>query len=332
MKIYEESDASRWNELVDSILGGTVFHRWEWLKIAEKHSKSRLYPLVCLDDIGVPFGIFPLFYSRRGPLKMVFSPPPGCAMRLGPILTAAEPKQHRLEHLYREFQEETDRFIKGMRANYIFIDSSPGLNDVRPFIWSNYDVTPAYTYKIDLTQGEAGVWSAFQKKLRSDILRTEKRGVSIREGSGEDLAFLHESVDNRYRAQNMHLLLSKEYLDDLFQQFGGSHIRISVAQSENTVLGAIIHLVYKDTVSVWHGVAKSDVSGLAVNDLIQWKSIQWAIRNGFKKYELMGANTPRLCEFKSKYSPELDLYFIIKKADLLGKMAEQFYLLTTGRK
>ncbi len=332
MKIFEESDVVRWNETVDNAPGGTIFHRWEWLRIAEKHSKSKLYPFTCLDDDGTPFGIFPFFYSRMGPLRMVFSPPPGCAMQLGPILARTNLKPHKLEHLYKDFQEQIDHFVRGLGANYILINSSPGLRDIRPFMWSNYDVMPAYTYKIDLTKGETGVWSAFQKKLRSDITRTEKKGLTVKEGSEKDLEFLYESVNRRYEAQNIKLPVSRRYLCDLFQQFGSSHLKLLVALYENRTVGAIIHLAYKDNVIVWEGVGKSDIRGLAVNDLIQWRGIQWAIENGYKTYELMGANTPRLCEFKSKYSPELDIYFIIKKADFIGKLAERFYLLYTKRK
>lgn len=327
IRILEDKDSTLWNNIVDSSPQGTIFHRWEWLRIAERHTRSRLFPLIGLEG-DEPVGLFPLFYLRRWLLSMVFSPPFGCAIpALGPLIINYDKfKPHKLEHIYQEFQQQVDDFINSrLHPNYISIVTSPGLLDIRPFMWSGYQVTPAYTYKIDLTLGEEGVWDGFKKKLRSDIKRVENKGLIVREGTAQEVSYLYHSLQKRYQAQNRGLLLSREYLDDLFREFGSKNLKLFTALYNDQTVGAILLITYKETTSVWLGVSKSEVAGLPTNDLIQWEAIKWAIQNGGKAFELIGAGNPRLCEFKSKYSPHLEVHFTIKKAGLIGGLAEWAY-------
>lgn len=328
IKILGEQDSNLWDAIVDASEHGTIYHRWEWLKIAEKHTRSKLYPLIGFDG-SEPVGILPLFCSRKWLLRMVFSPPLGAVMpTLGPILiNYGKIKPHKMEHIYREFQQQVDHFINSeLHPNYVSITTSPGLLDVRPFIWSGYRVTPSYTYKIDLTPGETVVWDSFIKKLRSDIKRAEPKGVIVREGTIEDIQYLYHSLKERYLMQNMGSLISIEYLYDLFQKFSPQNLRISVAQYNNQTVGAILLVTYKETTSVWLGVVKSGLAGLPTNDLIQWEAIKWSIKNKYKAFELVGADTWRLCEFKSKYSPYLVVVFKAQKSSLLGKIGEWAYV------
>jgi len=336
ISILSEHDLDLWNAIVDASQHGTIFHRWEWLKIVEKHSQSKLYPLIGFEG-NEPVGILPLFYSRRWLLRMVFSPPIGAAIpTLGPILVNYdEIKPHKMEHIYREFQKQVDHFINSeLHPDYVSITTSPGLLDIRPFIWSGYRVTPYYTYKIDLTTGEAAVWDSFNRVLRKDIRHAEKNGLSVvQRVSHEDIEYVYESLNQRYQAQKMKPPVLKQYLYDMFEQFGSSYLKICVVLHKGKPVGAFICTTYKDTLCTWiGGVGSSGIGSLEANGLLHWETIRWAIRNGYKTYDLVGANTRNICESKSKFSPELDLGFTIRKTGLTGKLAERLYLLLYKRR
>lgn len=327
IKILDDKDSSLWDAIVDDSPIGTIFHKWEWLRIAEKHSRSRLYPIIGLRG-NRPVGVFPLFYLRRWMLKAVFSGGLGGLMpTLGPIIIDYdEIQQHKLEHIYREFQGQVDDFIKSeLHPNYIYIITSPGLLDVRPFVWSNYQVSPSYTYKLDLTPGEARVFDTLKSELRNTIRGGGKKGLVVKEGTAADIEYLYRSLEANYKAQNRRLSLPKEYLYDLFQEFGSRNLRLFKALHNGQNAGAILLTTYKDTTSVWVGAAKSKIAGLPTNDTIQWEAIKWSIQNDYRTFELVGAGVERLCEFKSKFSPRLEVYFDIKRSDLLGKLAEKAY-------
>ena len=328
LEILESSDAKLWNELIDQASNGTLFHYWEWLNIVEKHSKSRLILLVGLEgNSTLPFIAMPLFLMKKSGLNMVFSPPPATAIVLGPALITKDYKQHKLELIYLEFQAKLGKLLHELRANYVNIITSPGLIDIRPFSWASYQILPCYTYKIDLRPGLETVVGNFSRTIRHKITNALNKGVQITESTNNsDLEYIYQSLTDRYSEQYINLLLKKAYLQDIVQKFGGSSIQLVMAIHEGKRVGGMILVKYKDTISTWLGLVRSQNSNLDVNACIYQYSIDKAIQEGYQWLDMMGANTPSICDSKAKYNPIVDIHFQIKKADWLGKLAEKAYM------
>ena len=148
IRIANNADAKEWDTIISESPHGTLFHHWNWLKITEKHTQTKLYPLIGIKN-GDPIGVFPLFFQKKGPVRMVFSPPPHAALfYLGPVLTGYDTlRQEKWENMYIDFQNSVENFIKNdLKANYISISLSPALQDPRPFTWSGYTIEPNYDY------------------------------------------------------------------------------------------------------------------------------------------------------------------------------------------
>lgn len=60
---------------------------------------------------------------------------------------------------------------------------------------------------------------------------------------------------------------------------------------------------------------------------IRWNAIRRAIDDGHKWFEMSGANTRRLCDAKSQFSPVLFAHFQMRKCDLVGSVLERTYSL-----
>ena len=103
------------------------------------------------------------------------------------------------------------------------------------------------------------------------------------------------------------------------------NMKIYIAKYKGEKVGGTISLCYKDIMYLWVGVSKSDLKGISPNDLTQWEAIKWACNNGYKYYEEMDAgDDPRLRYFKSKYNPELVIWYsAIKHASFIYKIAEK---------
>jgi len=315
LRVTEEDERDKWDAMVEASPHGAIFHTWKWLKIMEKHTGSKLYPLIGLKGT-TPIGVFPLFYQKKFLIKAVFSPPPNMAIHhLGPLLVDYDNlKQDKKESIFIEFQKQVDDFISSeLKPNYIHISSPSGLLDSRPFKWTGYQVEPMYNYLIDLSKGKDYVWGQFKKRLRQNINRAEKRGISIEEGSKEELEMIYDSFIARYEEQHKIPSLSKGYLLDLYEVFSPKNLNIFIAKYKEEFAGGIIDIYYKDKVVSWLGNAKANVDGISPNEIVQWEAIKWAIEHGFKYYEELGGNTPRLCPFKTKYNPNLSIYFSAKK-------------------
>lgn len=85
------------------------------------------------------------------------------------------------------------------------------------------------------------------------------------------------------------------------------------AEYEGEQASGIIFFTYKDRVTIWAGATRSSLKGLYPVDLLQWRIIEFANRNGFKYCEILGANMPTISYFKSRYNFDLDIYYYVKK-------------------
>lgn len=322
-------DGREWDALVEKSPHATVFHTWKFLRIIEKHGGGKLYPLIGLEGT-TPIGVFPLFHQKKPLFSAVFSPPPHYAVPyLGPLIADyGALKQDKRENICVDFQREVDRFIReDLHAGYVYISTSPGLIDARPYKWAGYCVEPQYTYHIDLSEGKEAIRKRLKKNLRRDIDVLVKQGASVEEGGMEALNQIMESVAERYGDQGRSVAVPREYISEVYGALAPDNMKIILGRSpDGKYAGGMINLCYRGVVSSWIGSAKQK-SGMSVNDLVQWRSIEWACDNGYLIYEEMGANTERLRRYKSKFNPSLQVHYSAKKCYSPHLwVAEQAYL------
>jgi len=314
LKIASKKDAKKWNKLVEDSAHGTIFHTWDWLKIVEKQTDSKLYSILGYKGTE-PVGIYPLFLAKRKGVRLVLSPPPKTLLLyLGPALVNYDRmKQSKRESIFAEFQKKVDEFIVSeLKGDYIRIRTAPGLIDSRPLKWGGYEVEPLYTYIINTAKGIKHVWSGLNRKLRVSIEKTKREGVMVEIGDKEDLEFIRESLYTRFEKQGLKPRKDyyKWYLNELYNKFHPKNMKIFIAKYKGERVGGLIVLCYKDWSALWIGIPKTELKGIYPNDLAQWEAIKWACESGCKYYEEMDAgDNPRLRHFKAKFNPELAVWF-----------------------
>ena len=323
VEVANKSDSELWNRIIDKSPHGSIFHRWEWLEIAEKYSKTRLYPLIAYKGT-TPVGAFPVFVKKVGPFKAVFSPPPRLAMPfLGPVIMDYDNlKQNKKETMYHGLVRGFVGFLNEIGVSYVNITSPPGLLDVRQFIWSRFDVKPVYNYFFDISRGKEYLWKRLKKARRKNITKTS-RVFEFRAGDRKDFDFVVDGVFSRAIEQNIKLKLSREYLNTIYHRLDGN-INVHVVSRNGENVAGLINLVHRDKVYSWLGNFKKYIKGYSPNDLLLWRSIEYSIDMGYTRFFEIGANTERLVRFKSQFNPELMLNFKCTKSNLLLKVCLSF--------
>ena len=86
------------------------------------------------------------------------------------------------------------------------------------------------------------------------------------------------------------------------------------------------------------GLGRHGSRVLTPGTILQWLLIQRAKAEDYPIFENMGANNPDLAFFKSRFNPDLVMYFEIEKKDVLGAFSGWAYLtfvkkllMSTGR-
>jgi CelD/BcsL family acetyltransferase involved in cellulose biosynthesis len=330
IRVANNADAQEWDRIISESPHGTLFHHWNWLKITEKHTRSTLYPLICLKN-GVPVGVFPLFFQKKGPVRMVFSPPPHAALfYLGPVLVEPDSlRQEKREEIYFDFQNSVENFILNkLKANYISISLSPTLQDPRPFDWSGYSVDPLYDYEIDLTKGTEYLFRTIDKKQRQDLTRAKKKGITVEVGLKNEFEKILDLMEIRYAQQQKVVTVPRSYLADIFNSYK-DNITVFVAKYEEEIVTGLIDLHYKDTIYSWIGNLKPIVKiSPSPTDLLNWEAVSYGCEQGFRYYVLLSAaGNERLHSYSSaKFNPELKIRYHAKKTSAVTGFFERGYI------
>lgn len=325
MTVATLQDKGLWDDLVDKSRRGLIFHKWDFLKIVEKHSGYRLLPLGIYKGDSLTC-VFPLFCKRELGMKMVFSPPPhACIPYMGPVMGPMydELKQKRKESYLGTAIDEVNAEIRKISPNYTSIINSPGISDIRPYKWNGYRDESQYTYLIDITASIDDIWAGFDSTCKKNIKKGEKLGLSLKQV--HDPVKFYGVMTKRYSEQGLRSpLYSSQYLADLLEAYP-DNVKMFFVYLGDEIAALCIDCDYKDRVIHWLGAAKLD-NGFSGNDFMVWELINKAKADGFMEFEIQGANQKRLSEFKSKFNPRLETYYPIQKSDSFGRLAEWAYV------
>ncbi|HEY3272412.1 MAG TPA: GNAT family N-acetyltransferase [Methanocella sp.] len=324
MTISLIDDRELWDRTVDQSPYGLLFHKWDFLKIAEKHTGWKLLPYGIYKGEKL-LSLFPLYYKKDFMLKTVFSPPPmSCIPYLGPTMNAGylSAKASTRESELQQVVDEVSAEIRKMSPSFVYAQLPPMYKDVRPYKWNGFTEVSRFTYFIDLDQPIDSILKGFDKNLRWTLKKVGELPLEIRQTADTDT--FCKLVGNRYREQGLTFpIASPRYLDDLLKAYP-DNLKMYFLYNGKEIASVIIICIYKGRLIYWMGNARLD-SGIAGNDFMIWSCIKMAKEEGCREFELQGACERRLWHFKSKYNPRLEVFYAITKKDELGKAAEWAY-------
>jgi hypothetical protein len=330
IRIANNADAQEWDRIISESPHGTLFHQWNWLRITEKHTRSKIYPIIGIKN-GIPIGVFPLFFQKKGPARMVFSPPPHAALfYLGPVFLGFDTlPQKKREHNYTELIQSVENFIQNeLKANYISISLSPALQDPRPFEWSGYTIESRYDYGIDLSIGPDLLHQSLDKNQRQNLNRSKRRGVSVELGGKKEFETILDLMDIRYAEQGKTVTESRKYFLDIYESFK-DHLKIFVAKLDGEIVTGNIDFQYRNSHYSWIGSPKPKIPlSPSPNDLILWESVLYAHDKGCRYYFTMSAagNKRLHSYYAEKFNPELKIRYVATKKSFLSGMIEKGYI------
>jgi hypothetical protein len=324
IEILKDRDA--WDRFVDESPYGSVFHRWDLLKIVEKHSGFRLLPygITRGDDL---LALLPLFTRRMFGMRMIMSPPPKAGLpNMGLVVAGSfdrlrqHQKEQRLELIGTAIAGEVD----AVAPDYFSMTLPLGFQDVRIFEWLGYTAVPQYSYTFDLAPSLDVIFAGFKNKRRTAIRAAQRAGFTFQTEPG--VGDLYRLLKTRFSDLGRELAIpGLVYLGDLLAGLP-SHIRVySIREGEGVVAACMVSR-YKDMKFLfWAAEQKGNVT-----DLLAWRMIQEAKADGFPSVELVGANTPHLSLYKNQFNPALVFSFMVTRKNWLARTAEGAYRLGRG--
>jgi len=311
-----------WDRLVTEWEASSVFHRWEWLEAASHASGTDLTRLIVSVD-GEPEIAMPVFSHHFGPVAALLSPPPRLGIEyLGPSFSASSSRDG--SKRMKVLRALLDWVAKEFGPSFFYTRTVPLVRDARPFLWSGHDVRPLYTFTLPLAENVEQVFAKFDRKLRSDLSRTSGK-VDVRSGGSDLCSRVHDFVSQRYRLRGMTFGPAKQYLQALYGSLGSDAFQPIGAYADSGLVAAAIVTFHRKRAAYWQGATRIGGPRLPLTDHLIWYAIRLASERGCDEFELVGANTPRLDAYKTKFRPTLEQFFEISKGTRTGKVAAALY-------
>lgn len=314
-----------WDRIIERCPGRSPFHRAAALSVLASHSGQRLHPLVGYKG-QEPVGVFPVFSVGRPPLAAAFSPPPRLKVSyLGPVLTdASGMSANGVERRRCRFVDAALSWLnEETNPRYVHVRTATAFADPRPFAWAGFEVTPRFTYEVDLTPGPDALLEQFSRDARSNV-RDAEAACSVREGDRGDVGRIVEQVRRRYDEQDVDFPITASFVEDLHAALPEGAVCPYVCEVEGSFAGGSIVLDDGERLYGWLGTVVPDVE-YDVNDLLHWHVIERGAADGRTAYDLVGANDARLSRFKAKFAPRLAIYHELSAGGPATELAERVY-------
>ena len=159
----------------------------------------------------------------------------------------------------------------------------------RGWRFSGEQVQYRNTVLLDLSQNEEKLLAAMKQKSRYNVRLAQRRGVTVREGSRDDLALFYGLYADT-AARDHFVIRAAEYYDGVWTKFlerGVAHLLLAEVAGE--AVAGLMLFTFGPTAWYMYGASSDRHREDMPNHLLQWEACRTARAAGCRLYDLWGA-------------------------------------------
>jgi hypothetical protein len=286
-----------WDGLIQSFPDHTVFHGLAWLEAVA--AARHLNLVLAQARVGTRcVGVWPVLEWRRGPLRAIGSPLPGCATPyLGPLVRDdVEPLTVLAAFLrHRHFR----RYLYfGCRV----LDERRPV-DLRPFGFVK--ARDVDTYRLDLRRSVDQLWAGLKSECRTRIRKAEKLGVEVREETDSGfLADFWAMAEQTFALTGIRPIYSRAFLDELWRRLTAARqLWVLSAVLAGHRIATLVLPFDQHTLYYWAGASYGRWRQVPAHNLLHWHAIRRAQAHGLARYDFISTLGSH-GRFKRTFGPE----------------------------
>ena len=147
---------------------------------------------------------------------------------------------------------------------------------------------PRFVFRLDLKdKTEDEVFASFHSKTRYNIRLAGKKGVTLREGTREDLQQLQDILETTGERDGFYIR-KKEYFEKIYDSFDNEHLKLIFADYEGKPIACVLNIFYGNKEWYLYGGSLNEHRNLMSTYLLQWEMIKQAIQRGCDCYDFRG--------------------------------------------
>jgi serine/alanine adding enzyme len=136
---------------------------------------------------------------------------------------------------------------------------------------------------LPLPKDAGGLWSQLDAKVRNQVRKAERAGLSVEFGQFEKLDAFYETFARNMRdlGSPVH---SRGFFDATLDAFG-DQARIALVRKGEQAIGGLIALAFKDSLIVPWASSLCQYLSLCPNMLLYWETLRSACVEGFRRFD-----------------------------------------------
>jgi hypothetical protein len=302
LRILDPSEYNQWNDFVNNSSGGRLFHCSNWAGILARVINRSFKIIVAQKGDQVKGGM--LYWPKHSAgVKAITRVP------LTPYqgILYGHSDRKKPSSLIAEMGEISQTMMQKLQKQYHVIDitSNPVPEDMRPYIWQGFRLTPAYTYTF-LLQEEALIHDRFSQALRRKISISRKKGLQVYESddSSKIIDFVFDSYQVHGTKPPLTRMQNKILIDEVLK---AGLARLFYLKHRIVCAGLLVLYDEKHVYALMSGID----SGQRENAFSEYLHSEVMLLPEFrgKQFDFLGANTPAFEQFKRSFGGTLQLYF-----------------------
>jgi FemAB-related protein (PEP-CTERM system-associated) len=275
-------DAQLWDEYANRVAGGTAYHLYGWRHVIESTFEHKTCYIAARSDSGSVIGILPLAQLKsRAFGNMLVSLP---FFNYGGICAdSAEVRDALLEAAIRMAADEKVDFLE-LRHDEDWCQGLP-------------KKTSKVTMRLALPPSSDDLWKSFPSKLRSQIQKARKEGLTALVGREEQLDAFYDVFSANMRDLGTPVY-SKSFFRNILHRFPEQTWISTVYLREQPIASGFL-VGFKDRLEIpWASAARA-FNRLNPNMLLYWSCLEFACRSGYGVFDF-GRSTPGEGTFRFK--------------------------------
>jgi hypothetical protein len=308
LREVEQDEFPKWDEFVDESPQGSIFSKSFWLKYNAELIDGQFKILavfngdLLLGGIGICIKQHMLGKEIKVPVLTPYS---------SVILRNPSTKYpHKIASEQLNVVEKIIHQIKLGKYLAVKIINTPRMNDVRAFYWDNWTVKPGYTYEIPLSNFD-DTKGMFAHSVRKQVNKSEKSNIQVK--VKDDFESLYSFLKSTFKKRERPLFLNKNKFQKLYNNLKKHNCcKMYFAELDDgkPISGRIALFTKHQVAHDWVAGSDPDYLNSGATPFLIFKILEDLSQNGYKYFDMDGANVPTIARFKSTFGGDLRHYFI----------------------
>jgi len=307
MTVQRINDVSLWDFFVSTSPQGTVFSKSQWLNAAAGAQGGIPRYIGVFEDRKLVAGITFVELSR-GTFRKITTPaltPYG-----GIIYRPVSGKRLSEQDSFNMSCAEKIIEYLGPRYRYSFLVHSPGLIDIRPFVWAGWTESVRYTYILDLSDPDS-IWDIMERRVRTVLRKAES---TLGMGGAIDIEDFGKLYERIYLDRHNRPPVSWNSVSTLLGEVmksGLAEMR-TVRNSSGEVISAMVLIADAGRVYSWISGSIPGSNSTGAFSLLFWDTIR-RYSETCTSLDMVGANIHPIAFFKKGFGGTLTPYYVTER-------------------